>query len=80
MWRATNSDGTLTYSFVDVQAFPFWTGCFIGGVFIVVGMLLMAYNCYKTIRAGRRGLRERVQTAWGGRKWVALNTNLLKRT
>ena len=56
MWRATNSDGTLTYSFVEsVQAsYPFWTGRFIGGVFIVVGMLLMAYNCYKTIRAGRR--------------------------
>ena len=56
MWRATNSDGTLTYSFVEsVQAsYPFWTGRFIGGVFIVVGMLLMAYNCYQTIRAGRR--------------------------
>ncbi|MCA1767334.1 MAG: cbb3-type cytochrome c oxidase subunit I, partial [Idiomarina sp.] len=56
MWRATNSDGTLTYSFVEsVQAsYPFWTGRFIGGVFIVVGMLIMAYNCYQTIRAGRR--------------------------
>lgn len=56
MWRATNSDGTLTYSFVEsVQAsYPFWTGRFIGGVFIVIGMLLMAYNCYQTIRAGRR--------------------------
>ncbi|MCK7458586.1 cytochrome-c oxidase, cbb3-type subunit I [Idiomarina aminovorans] len=56
MWRATNSDGTLTYSFVEsVQAsYPFWTGRFIGGVFIVIGMLIMAYNCYQTIRAGRR--------------------------
>ncbi|MGM0525444.1 MAG: cytochrome-c oxidase, cbb3-type subunit I [Pseudomonadota bacterium] len=56
MWRATNADGTLTYSFVEsVQAsYPFWAGRFVGGVFIVVGMLLMAYNCYKTIQAGRR--------------------------
>ena len=56
MWRATNADGTLTYSFVEsVQAsYPFWAGRFVGGVFIVVGMLIMAYNCYQTIRAGRR--------------------------
>ncbi|MEC7642388.1 MAG: cbb3-type cytochrome c oxidase subunit I, partial [Pseudomonadota bacterium] len=56
MWRATNADGTLTYSFVEsVQAsYPFWTGRFIGGLFIITGMLLMAYNCYQTIRAGRR--------------------------
>ena len=56
MWRATNADGTLTYSFVEgVQAsYPFWTGRFIGGLFIIIGMLLMAYNCYQTIRAGRR--------------------------
>ena len=55
MWRATNADGTLTYSFVEgVQAsYPFWTAA-IGGLFIIAGMLLMAYNCYQTIRAGRR--------------------------
>ena len=42
MWRATNADGTLTYSFVEsVQAsYPFWAGRFVGGVFIVVGMLI----------------------------------------
>ncbi|EKE87005.1 cytochrome-c oxidase, cbb3-type subunit I [Idiomarina xiamenensis] len=56
MWRATNSDGTLTYSFVEsVEAsYPFWFVRFVGGVFIVTGMLIMAYNCYKTIRAGQR--------------------------
>ena len=55
MWRATNAmDGTLTYSFVEsVQAsYPFWFMRFVGGLFIVAGMILMAVNCYRTIRAG----------------------------
>ncbi|MEX1222600.1 MAG: cytochrome-c oxidase, cbb3-type subunit I [Idiomarina sp.] len=56
MWRAVNTDGTLTYSFVEgVQAsYPFWFVRFVGGVFIVAGMFLMAYNCYKTIRAEKQ--------------------------
>ncbi|SMQ65621.1 cytochrome c oxidase cbb3-type subunit 1 [Pseudidiomarina planktonica] len=56
MWRAVNTDGTLTYSFVEgVQAsYPFWFVRFVGGLFIVAGMLLMAYNCYKTIRAEKQ--------------------------
>jgi len=56
MWRAVNTDGTLTYSFVEsVQAsYPFWFVRFVGGLFIVTGMFLMAYNCYKTIRAEKQ--------------------------
>ncbi len=55
MWRATNADGTLTYSFVEsVKAsYPFWTIRVVGGVLFLVGMLLMAYNMFKTIAAGR---------------------------
>jgi len=51
MWRAVNSDGTLTYSFVEsVQAMhPFYIIRFIGGVFFLFGMFVMAYNLYKTI-------------------------------
>ena len=53
MWRAVNSDGTLTYSFVEsVQAsYPFYTVRFIGGFIFLSGMFLMAYNAYKTISA-----------------------------
>jgi cytochrome c oxidase cbb3-type subunit 1 len=53
MWRAVNSDGTLTYSFVESleASYPFYVLRFIGGAFVVTGMLVMAYNCYKTIRA-----------------------------
>lgn len=53
MWRAVNADGTLTYSFVESleASYPFYFVRFVGGVFIVAGMLLMAYNTYKTIRS-----------------------------
>ncbi|RUO44161.1 cytochrome-c oxidase, cbb3-type subunit I [Aliidiomarina taiwanensis] len=53
MWGAVNSDGTLTYSFVEsLQAsYPFYFVRFVGGLFIVTGMLLMAYNVFKTVRS-----------------------------
>jgi cytochrome c oxidase cbb3-type subunit I len=51
MWRAVNPDGTLTYSFVESVAamHPFYIVRFLGGVFFLSGMLLMAYNLWKTI-------------------------------
>jgi cytochrome c oxidase cbb3-type subunit 1 len=55
MWRAVNTDGTLTYSFVEsVQAMhPFYIIRFLGGVFFLAGMLIMAYNLAKTIAGAR---------------------------
>ena len=55
MWRATNPDGTLTYSFVEsVKAsYPFWTIRLVGGILFLSGMLLMFYNMLKTI-AGQK--------------------------
>ncbi|MCS6785654.1 MAG: cytochrome-c oxidase, cbb3-type subunit I [Thiobacillaceae bacterium] len=55
MWRATNEDGTLTYSFAQsVNAmYPFYTIRLIGGAMFFAGMLLMAYNVWKTVAAGR---------------------------
>ncbi len=51
MWRAVNPDGTLTYSFVEsVEAMhPFYFVRFLGGVVFLSGMLLMAYNVWKTV-------------------------------
>ncbi|ENQ4672528.1 cytochrome-c oxidase, cbb3-type subunit I [Vibrio cholerae] len=65
MWRAVNSDGTLTYSFVEsVQAsYPFYTVRFIGGFIFLSGMFLMAYNAYKTISAPKNSLKAIVQPA-----------------
>jgi cytochrome c oxidase cbb3-type subunit 1 len=52
MWRATNPDGTLTYSFVQSVAatFPFYVGRLCGGALFLLGMLVMAYNVLRTIR------------------------------
>ncbi len=53
MWRAVNTDGTLTYSFVEslTASYPFYFIRFLGGVLIVSGFILMAYNMFKTIGA-----------------------------
>ncbi|MFT3755325.1 MAG: cytochrome-c oxidase, cbb3-type subunit I [Pseudoxanthomonas sp.] len=54
MWRATNDDGTLTYSFVESlnATYPYYFVRLLGGVVVLSGMLLMAWNTWKTWRAG----------------------------
>jgi cytochrome c oxidase cbb3-type subunit I len=54
MWRAVNDDGTLTYSFVESleATYPFYVVRLLGGALVLSGMLLMAYNVWKTARAG----------------------------
>jgi len=51
MWRAVNSDGTLTYSFVESleATYPFYFVRLLGGLLFLSGMLIMAYNVYKTV-------------------------------
>jgi cytochrome c oxidase cbb3-type subunit 1 len=55
MWRATNSDGTLTYSFVEsVQAMhPYFIVRFLGGAFFLLGTVVMAWNIWKTIAGAK---------------------------
>ena len=55
MWRAVNTDGTLTYSFVESVAAsgPGYLVRVIGGAFFLTGMLLMAYNTWRTVRAAK---------------------------
>ncbi|MEY4593441.1 MAG: hypothetical protein RIR18_2336 [Pseudomonadota bacterium] len=55
MWRAVNIDGTLTYSFVESVkgSYPFWTIRVVGGLLFLSGMVIMAYNMFKTIAAGK---------------------------
>ncbi|UYM17059.1 cytochrome-c oxidase, cbb3-type subunit I [Endozoicomonas euniceicola] len=50
MWRAVNNDGTLTYSFIEsVVASEFgYIVRAIGGAFFVAGVVIMAYNVYRT--------------------------------
>ncbi len=55
MWRATNSDGTLTYSFVESlnATYPYYLGRLFGGLLVLTGMCLMAWNMYKTAQQAR---------------------------
>lgn len=50
MWRAVNSDGTLTYSFIEsVEAsYAGYVVRFIGGAIFFSGMIVMAWNIWKT--------------------------------
>jgi cytochrome c oxidase cbb3-type subunit 1 len=51
MWRAFNEDGTLTYTFVEaLQAtHPYYVVRVIGGAVFLTGMLLMAWNVWRTL-------------------------------
>lgn len=55
MWRAVNADGTLTYAFIDSVAasYPGYIVRMLGGVLYVIGMLIMGYNVYKTLRLAK---------------------------
>ena len=55
MWRAVNADGTLTYSFVEAVkgSYPFWTIRLVGGLLFLSGMVIMAYNMFRTIAGGK---------------------------
>jgi cytochrome c oxidase cbb3-type subunit 1 len=53
MWRATNPDGTLTYTFVESlkATYPFYEVRLDGGLLFLIGMFIMLYNVIKTVTA-----------------------------
>lgn len=55
MWRAVNTDGTLTYSFVESleATYPFYLIRFIGGLLYLIGFLVMGYNVWKTVAGNK---------------------------
>ena len=66
MWRAVNVDGTPTYSFVEAleASHPGYIVRMIGGAFFLLGMLLMAYNVWRTVRHSKpAAIDAAVQTA-----------------
>jgi cytochrome c oxidase cbb3-type subunit 1 len=52
MWRAVNDDGTLTYTFVESlkATYPYYAVRLLGGVLFLAGMVIMAYNVWRTVR------------------------------
>ena len=58
MWRAYDSMGFLEYSFVEtVEAMhPYYIIRAIGGLLYLAGMILMIYNCWKTINDSKEAV------------------------
>ena len=54
MWREFNDDGTLTYSFIEtiVATKPYYIIRLLGGALFFSGMLVMAWNMWKTMSGG----------------------------
>jgi cytochrome c oxidase cbb3-type subunit 1 len=54
MWRAVGEDGSLTYTFVEsVKAtYPFYAIRLLGGLLYLGGMVIMAYNVFRTVVEG----------------------------
>jgi len=55
MWRDVNAAGSLTYTFAEsVKAtYPFYAIRLLGGILFLSGMLIMAYNVWKTVRGAK---------------------------
>jgi cytochrome c oxidase cbb3-type subunit I len=55
MWRAINTDGTLTYTFVEsVKAkHPYYIIRTLGGLLYLSGMIIMLWNVLKTATSGK---------------------------
>jgi cytochrome c oxidase cbb3-type subunit 1 len=55
MWRAFNEDGTLTYTFIETIAAtkPYYVIRLLGGLLVLSGMFIMAWNVWRTMRSKR---------------------------
>ncbi|HQS67246.1 MAG TPA: cytochrome-c oxidase, cbb3-type subunit I [Sulfuricurvum sp.] len=55
MWRAHDEFGNLAYSFIDtvVVLHPYFTIRAVGGTLYLIGMVMFAYNMYKTMTSSR---------------------------
>jgi cytochrome c oxidase cbb3-type subunit 1 len=55
MWRAENEDGSLTYTFIEALKFtyPYYYIRLLGGLLVITGMVIMAWNTWKTFGMAR---------------------------
>jgi cytochrome c oxidase cbb3-type subunit 1 len=52
MWKATNPDGSLMYSFLDglTSLYPYYQMRFVAGIVYFIGILVFAWNLIQTVR------------------------------
>lgn len=55
MWKSFTEEGQLKYQFLDTvtQIIPMYITRSIGGTLYLTGVLIMVYNLYKTVKAGK---------------------------
>jgi cytochrome c oxidase cbb3-type subunit 1 len=65
MWRDVNSEGLLTYSFVEsLEAmYPYYAVRLLGGLLYLAGMIIMAYNTWRTIAGAKPATVTQTQPA-----------------
>jgi cytochrome c oxidase cbb3-type subunit 1 len=56
MWRAVDEYGNLMYSFIDTVnvLHPYWVIRAVGGLLYFIGLLMFAWNFFKTATSGRK--------------------------
>ena len=54
MWNAMNSDGSLTYTFMEtmVEMYPYWWARAFGGIIYMIGLIVFIYNLYMSAHKG----------------------------
>jgi len=56
MWRAYSEDHGLTYSFLEshIASYPGYFVRFLGGAMFLTGIIIMAYNTFKTLQKAKQ--------------------------
>lgn len=65
MWKSFSPDGTLRFQFLETvtHIIPLYVTRSIGGTLYLVGVFIMVYNLYKTIRSGKLVANEEAEAA-----------------
>jgi cytochrome c oxidase cbb3-type subunit I/II len=82
MWKQFTPDGFLVYTnFIEtvIQIVPFYMIRSIGGTLFFVGILIMIYNLYKTIKQGKLIEQEEAQAAPLAKKFIPHGNNKIHR-
>jgi cytochrome c oxidase cbb3-type subunit I/II len=65
MWKQFTESGQLKYAFLETVTYmkPFYAMRSLGGLLYVIGVLIMVYNVYKTVKAGELVANEPAEAA-----------------